>query len=52
MNKKLCIQVIIQAIRDSASKDEKKVYKAFDWFGSSDFDEICKQANLNSLRLR
>ena len=52
MNKKLCIQVIIQAIRDSASKDEKKVYKAFDWFGSSDFDEICKQANVNPQHLR
>ena len=52
MNKKLCIQVIIQAIRDSASNDEKKVYKAFDWFGSVDFEEICLQANLNPQHLR
>jgi|TARA_R100001510_G_C7572816_1_gene148620 hypothetical protein len=52
MNQKLYMQVIIQAIRDSASSDEKKVYKAFDWFGSVDFEEICLQANLNPQHLR
>ena len=52
MKHELYMQAIIEAIRDSASKDEKKVYKAFDWFGSSDFDEICKQANLNPQHLR
>ena len=46
------MQVIIQAIRDSASSDEKKVYKAFNWFGSVDFEEICLQANLNPQHLR
>jgi len=52
MNQKLYMQVIIQAIRDSASSDEKKVYKAFNWFGSVDFEEICLQANLNPQHLR
>lgn len=52
MNQKLYMQVIIQAIRDSASSDDKKVYKAFDWFGSVDFEEICLQANLNPQHLR
>ena len=52
MNQKLYMQVIIQAIRDSASSDDKKVYKAFDWFGSVDFEEICFQANLNPQHLR
>jgi len=52
MNQKLYMQVIIQAIRDSASSDEKKDYKAFDWFGSVDFEEICLQANLNPQHLR
>ena len=52
MNQKLYMQIIIQAIRDSASSDEKKVYKAFDWFGSVDFEEICLQANLNPQHLR
>ena len=52
MNQKLYMQIIIQAIRDSASSDDKKVYKAVDWLGSVDFEEICFQANLNPQHLR
>ena len=52
MNQKIYMQVIIQAIRDLASSDDKKVYKAFDWFSSVDFEEICLQANLNPQHLR
>tara|TARA_R100000541_G_scaffold59137_1_gene72000 strand:- start:669 stop:956 length:288 start_codon:yes stop_codon:yes gene_type:complete len=52
MNSELYLSVIYQSIRDAVSSDSKKVYKAYDWFGSEDFDEICELANVNANSLR
>jgi hypothetical protein len=52
MNKELYISVIFQGIRDAASKNERLVYKAFDWFGSTDFEIVCQKAELNHKSLR
>ena len=52
MNKDLYISVIFQGIRDAVSNDEKTVYKAFDWFGSNDFINICQVAGLDHISLR
>ena len=52
MNKNICYQIILQAIRDTASIDVKKVAKAYEWFGTNDFVEICESADLNPHHLR
>jgi len=52
MNKDLYISVIFQGIRDAVSMDEKIVYKAFDWFGTNDFINVCQIAGLDHISLR
>jgi len=52
MNKELYISVIFQGIRDAVSTNEKKMYKAYDWFGSNDFELACQNAGLDCGILR
>jgi hypothetical protein len=52
MNIDLYNSVIVQGIRDAVSTNERKMYKAYDWFGSNDFELVCQKAELNCKNLR
>ena len=44
--KEIYLQVIIQCIRDIASKDSKKYQDAIAWVVSKDFIEVCSMVNI------
>jgi|TARA_R110002020_G_scaffold290137_3_gene505601 hypothetical protein len=51
-SKEIYLSVIIQAIRDCASKDKKKYKDAVLWVASKDFIDICNVVGIQPATIR